>query len=77
MDMHIHEARHEVLAGRIDDLSVSRRLEALADLCDLVSIDKDIGYAVKSDLRVDHMRASKQKCHCSLLPGAGTSRPCG
>ena len=76
VDVHVHEAGDEVLAGGVDDLGVAV-LDGLGDLGDLVALDKHVADAVDAGLRVDDVGALKQKCHCSLLPEAGTSRPCG
>ena len=75
--VHVDEAGNQVLARGIDDLGALRGLQVMAHLDDLLSVEKDVDYLVESDLRVDGVCALKQKCHCSLLPEAGTSRPCG
>ena len=74
--VHVHEAGHEVLAGGVDDLRALRRLEALPHLGDLVAVNEHVADVVEAQLRVDDVRALKQIRHCSLLPEAGTSRPC-
>jgi len=74
--VHVDETRDEVLAGRVDDLGVRRRLEADADLDDVLVVDEHVTDVVKTHLRVDDVGTPKQKRHCSLLPEAGTSRPC-
>ena len=77
VDVHVHQAGDEVLAGGVDDLGVGGSLEVLADACDLLAVDEDVEDVVDALLRVYDVGAPKQKCHCSLLPAAGTSRPCG
>ena len=77
VDVHVHEAGDEVLVVRVDDGRALGGLERLGHSGDLVALDQNVAEAVETDLRVDDVGALKQKCHCSLLPAAGTSRPCG
>ena len=74
--VHVHKAGHQVLAAGVDDLAALGRLEALPHGSDLAVVDKHVADAIEVDLRIDRVRTPKQKGHCSLLPEAGTSRPC-
>ena len=75
--VHVHESGNEVLVVGVDDLGAGGGLEGLGDGGDLAVLDQNVAEAVEAHLRVDDVGALKQKCHCSLLPAAGTSRPCG
>ena len=75
MDVHVHQARHQVRAGKVDNLG-ARRLEVLAHLGDLIAVDQHVGNAVDPDLRVDDMGSLKQIGHCRHLPAEDRGRPC-
>ena len=77
VDVHVDEAGNEVLARGVDDLDAIGGRQPRAHLDDVASLHEDVGHAVQADLWIHGMGALKQKCHCSLLPEAGTSRPCG
>ena len=74
--VHVDKAGHQVLAACIDDLAALGRLEALPHGSDFAVVDEHVADAIEVDLRIDRVRTPKQKGHCSLLPEAGTSRPC-
>ena len=74
--VHVHEAGHEVLAGGVDDAGALGGLEALPHRGDLVAVDEHVTDVVEAHLGVDDVGRLKQIRHCSLLPEAGTSRPC-
>ena len=76
VDVHVDEARNQVLAAGVDHLGLGR-VDGLRDLNNILAVNQDVDYLVEADLRVDGVGSLKQKCHCSLLPAAGTSRPCG
>ena len=75
VDVHVDEAGDKVLALGVDDLGALGGLDGLGDLDDLLAIDQDVANAVDVDLGIDDVSSLKQKCHCSLLQAAGTSRP--
>ncbi len=77
VDVHVHQARDQVLAGAVDDLGALGGGEVGANGTDLLAVDNNVHDAVEVDLGVDDVGALKQKCHCFLLPKAGTSRPYG
>ena len=74
--VHVHETGNEVLAGGVDDLGIGGRLEALPHARDLLAVDEHVADVVEAHLGIDDMGRLKQIRHCSLLPEAGTSRPC-
>ena len=76
MHVHVDEAGHEVLAGGVDDARPLRGIQALPHRGDLVAVDEHVTDVVEAHLGVDDVGSLKQIRHCSLLPEAGTSRPC-
>ena len=71
MDVHVHQARDEVLAGKVADLR-SLGGEILADLGDLVTVDQDVNDTVKLDGRVDDVGILKKQGHYRHLQAADT-----
>ncbi len=76
VDVDVGEARHQVLAGGVDDLGAVRGLDVVGNASDASALDEDVGHGVEADLRVDDVGTLNQQ-HSLLLPAAGTSRPCG
>ena len=75
VDVHVDETGHEVPAVGIDLLALPWRIEIGPHRGDVRLVDEDVDHLVEADLRVNRMYPPKQKCHDSLLPEAGTSRP--
>ena len=71
VNVHIHQARDEVLAGKIADLG-SLDGEILADLGDLVAVNQDVNDTVKLDGRVDDVGILKKQGHYRHLQAADT-----
>ena len=71
MNVHIHQAGNEVLAGKVADLG-SLDGEILADLGDLVAVNQDINDTVKLDGRVDDVGILKKQGHYRHLQAADT-----
>ena len=71
MDVHIHQARDEVLAGKVADLR-SLDGEILTDLGDLVAVNQDVNDTVKLDGRVDDVGILKKQGHYRHLQAADT-----
>ena len=75
VDVHIHQAGNEVLAGQVDDLG-ALVAEVLADGGDLVVLDEDVYTSVKLDRRVDDVGILKKQGHYRHLQAADTGQPC-
>lgn len=75
VDVHIHQAGNEVLAGEVDDLG-ALVAEVLADGGDLVVLDEDVYTSVKLDRRVDDVGILKKQGHYRHLQAADTGQPC-
>ena len=71
VDVHIHQARDEVLAGKVADLG-SLDGEILADLGDLVAVNQDVNDTVELDGRVDDVGILKKQGHYRHLQAADT-----
>ena len=71
VDVHVHQARDKVLAGKVADLR-SLGGEVLADLGDLVTVDQDVNDTVKLDGRVDDVGILKKQGHYRHLQAADT-----
>ena len=71
VDVHVHQARDEVLTGKVADLG-SLGGEVLADLGDLVAVDQDVNDTVKLDGRVDDVGILKKQGHYRHLQAADT-----
>ena len=71
VNVHIHQARDEVLAGKVADLG-SLDGEILADLGDLVAVNQDVNDTVKLDGRVDDVGILKKQGHYRHLQAADT-----
>ena len=71
VDVHVHQARNEVLTGKVADLG-SLGGEVLADLGDLVAVDQDVNDTVKLDGRVDDVGILKKQGHYRHLQAADT-----
>ena len=71
MDVHVHQAGDEVLAGKVADLG-SLDGEILADLGDLVAVNQDVNDTVKLDGRVDDVGILKKQGHYRHLQAADT-----
>ena len=71
VNVHIHQAGDEVLAGKVADLG-SLDGEILADLGDLVAVNQDVNDTVKLDGRVDDVGILKKQGHYRHLQAADT-----
>ena len=71
VNVHIHQAGDEVLAGKVADLG-SLDGEILADLGDLVAVNQDVNDTVKLDGRVDDVCILKKQGHYRHLQAADT-----
>ena len=71
VDVHIHQAGDEVLAGKVADLG-SLDGEILADLGDLIAVNQDVNDTVKLDGRVDDVGILKKQGHYRHLQAADT-----
>ena len=71
VNVHIHQAGDEVLAGKVADLG-SLDGEFLADLGDLVAVNQDVNDTVKLDGRVDDVGILKKQGHYRHLQAADT-----
>ena len=71
VNVHVHQAGDEVLAGKIADLG-SLGGEVLADLGDLVTVDQDVDDTVKLDRRIDDVGILKKQGHYRHLQAADT-----
>ena len=71
MDVHVHQAGDEVLAGKVADLG-SLGGEILANLGDLVAVNQDVNDTVKLDGRVDDVGVLKKQGHYRHLQAADT-----
>ena len=60
VDMHVDDARRDVLAGNIDPLRIGWGRDALPDLGDLAVADQEIGRTVYVVGRVDDMSTVQQ-----------------
>ena len=71
VNMHVHQARDEVLAGKVADLG-SLDGEILTDLGNLVAGNQDVNDTVKLDGRVDDVGVLKKQGHYRHLQAADT-----
>ena len=71
VNVHIHQAGDEVLAGKVADLG-SLDGEILADLGDLIAVNQDVNDTVKLDGRVDDVGILKKQGHYRHLQAADT-----
>ena len=71
VNVHIHQAGDEVLAGKVADLG-SLDGEILADLGDLVAVNQDVNDTVNLDGRVDDVGILKKQGHYRHLQAADT-----
>ena len=71
MDVHVHQAGNEVLAGKVADLGALGG-EILADLGDLVAVNQNVNDTVKLDRRVDDVGILKKQGHYRHLQAADT-----